>query len=70
MDGKRIEFQAKNRFVPDEWLKLTFINRPILDQTNPNQDDNNFWISSVSYNPDITRLKKLVSKDKGVYVLV
>ena len=70
MDGKRIEFQAKNRFVPDEWLKLTFINRPILDQTNPNQDDNNFWISSVSYNPDVARLKKLVSKDKGGYVLV
>ena len=70
MDGKRIEFQAKNKFVPDEWLKLTFINRPILDQTNPNQDDNNFWISSVSYNPDITRLKKLASKDKGGYVLV
>ena len=70
MDGKRIEFQAKNRFVPDEWLKLTFINRPILDQTNPNQDDNNFWIISVSYNPDVARLKKLVSKDKGGYVLV
>ena len=36
VDGKRMEFQAFNRFVPDEWLKLTFIARPTLDPTNRN----------------------------------
>ena len=60
-DGVRIQFQAFNQYVPSEWLKLTFIARPILDPTNLNTDDSTFWINGVSYNSDVTRLKSIVS---------
>ena len=67
VDGKRMEFQAFNKFVPDEWLKLTFIARPILDPTNLNEEDSTFWIGSVSYNADYYRLKNITSDGKGGY---
>jgi hypothetical protein len=69
-DGKRIEFQAFNKFVPDEWLKLTFIARPTLDKTNPNVDDSSFWVGGMSYDADWSKLKKIVSDGKGGYNLV
>jgi hypothetical protein len=51
-------------------LKLTFINRPILDPSITSTDDSNFWIHSISYDSDISKLKKAVSNGKGGYNLV
>jgi len=70
VDGKRMEFQAFNKFVPDEWLKLTFIARPTLDPTNLNEEDSTFWIGGVSYNADYSRLKNITSDGKGGYNFV
>ena len=69
-DGKRVQFQAYNEYVPSEWLKLTFIARPLLDPTNFNMDDSTFWINSVSYDSDITHLKNIVPDGSGGYNLV
>ena len=70
VDGKRMEFQAFNRFVPDEWLKLTFIARPTLDPLSRNEEDSTFWIGGVSYNADYSRLKNITSDGKGGYKFV
>jgi hypothetical protein len=46
------------------------INRPVLDASNPNSEDNHLWINSFSYDPDISKLKSIVSDGKGGYKLV
>jgi hypothetical protein len=55
-----MDFQAFNQYVPSEWLKLTFIGRPTLDAANNNTDDSHFWIHSISYDSDISKLRKVV----------
>ena len=70
MDNVRIQFEAFNKLVPSEFLKLTFIARPSFDTQIFNTYDSTFWINTVSYDADITHLKKIVPDGKGGYNLV
>jgi hypothetical protein len=41
-----------------------------LDTINKNEEDSTFWISSISYDADISHLKNIVPDGNGGYKLV
>jgi hypothetical protein len=41
-----------------------------LDPTITSTEDSAFWINSISYDSDISKLKKAVSDGKGGYTLI